>query len=98
MKSEPLLSIIIVKWNGRPFLEICLGSVSRLTYPRYEVVLVDNGSVDGSVRSVKDYHHGFQRRGLSGLPLLRWSLLSLAYRLVGDVGEFVGSRFALNSA
>ncbi len=54
MKSEPLVSIIILNWNGRPLLETCLGSVFGLTYPRYEVILVDNGSVDGSVPWVMD--------------------------------------------
>ncbi|MGD0854892.1 MAG: glycosyltransferase family 2 protein [Dehalococcoidia bacterium] len=46
----PPISIIIVNWNGKKFLPICLSSLAALDYPRdkVEVILVDNASTDGS--------------------------------------------------
>jgi GT2 family glycosyltransferase len=41
-------SVIIVNWNGRRYLEDCLRSVLAQTYDAFEVILVDNGSTDGS--------------------------------------------------
>ncbi|PIP12419.1 MAG: glycosyl transferase, partial [bacterium (Candidatus Stahlbacteria) CG23_combo_of_CG06-09_8_20_14_all_40_9] len=49
---NPKVSIIIVNWNGRYFLRECLDSVFRQTYPSYEVIIVDNGSTDDSVKFV----------------------------------------------
>lgn len=49
---KPLISIVIVNWNGMRFLPECLGSIFRET-ASFEVVLVDNGSEDGSVEYVK---------------------------------------------
>lgn len=48
-----LASIIVVNWNGKNYLEKCLDSLKKLIYPNYEIVLVDNGSVDGSVEFVR---------------------------------------------
>jgi len=45
----PKVSIIILNWNGKDDTIECLESLKHITYPNYEVVLVDNGSVDGSV-------------------------------------------------
>lgn len=44
----PKVSVVIVNWNGRQFLERCLPSVLRQSYPNYSVTVVDNGSSDGS--------------------------------------------------
>ncbi len=49
MSSRPLVSIIIVTWNGRALLETCLPSVLGTTYPVTETIVVDNGSADGTV-------------------------------------------------
>lgn len=47
--KEPLLSVIIVNYNGRAFLEACLQSLSRnMSCPRSEIIIVDNNSSDGS--------------------------------------------------
>jgi GT2 family glycosyltransferase len=46
------VSLIILNWNGRPYLEGCLSSVMAQTYPDFEAVLVDNGSTDGSAEFV----------------------------------------------
>ena len=41
-------SIIVVNWNTRSLLENCIAAVRRRTAIPYELVLVDNGSADGS--------------------------------------------------
>lgn len=47
--SQPLVSIIIPNWNGAHHLPDCLNSLGRQSYPRFEVILVDNGSTDESL-------------------------------------------------
>jgi GT2 family glycosyltransferase len=47
-KGRPLASVVIPNWNGAHHLPVCLGALRAQSYPRIEVVLVDNGSTDGS--------------------------------------------------
>lgn len=54
MKNNPLISIIIVNYNGKNLLENCFDSLSKLTYPNFEIILVDNNSKDDSVKYVKE--------------------------------------------
>ncbi len=42
------VSIIIPNWNGIKFIEICLNSVLASDFDSFEVIVVDNGSTDGS--------------------------------------------------
>ncbi len=51
--KHPLISIIVVNYNGKKWLPACLSSLKYQTYPKYEVILVDNHSSDGSVKYVK---------------------------------------------
>lgn len=44
-----LVSVIVVNWNRKELLRNCLGSLQKQDYPSFEVILVDNGSQDGSV-------------------------------------------------
>lgn len=53
---EDLISIIIVNWNGQKWLNRCLDSVYNQTYRNIEVILVDNGSFDSSVKSVRNFY------------------------------------------
>ena len=41
-------SVIVVSWNGVSHLPACLGSLLQQDYPDFEVIVVDNGSTDGS--------------------------------------------------
>lgn len=41
--------VIVVNWNGRPFLQPCLRALEAQTWRDFEVIVVDNGSTDGSV-------------------------------------------------
>ena len=44
---------MIVSWNGRRLLERCLPAVLSQSYSEFEVVLLDNGSTDGSLEWVR---------------------------------------------
>lgn len=50
----PLASVIVLNWNGEALLAECLDSLTLQTYPRVEILVVDNGSTDGSVRLVRE--------------------------------------------
>ncbi|MFA6328071.1 MAG: glycosyltransferase family 2 protein [Candidatus Micrarchaeia archaeon] len=51
--AKPKVSIIIVNWNGLPYLPECLSSVFSDKKIAFEVILVDNASTDGSVEWVE---------------------------------------------
>lgn len=44
--SAPRISVVICAYNAGATIEACLGSLRALRYPRFEVVVVDDGSTD----------------------------------------------------
>ncbi|MCP3956086.1 MAG: glycosyltransferase, partial [Desulfobacterales bacterium] len=48
--TKPLISIVLVSWNGEAQLRQFLYSIAELRYAPLEVIIVDNGSRDGTVR------------------------------------------------
>jgi hypothetical protein len=54
LEKNPLVSIIIVNYNGIKFIKRCLNSVLNSDYPNFEVIFVDNASIDGSYELVKE--------------------------------------------
>jgi GT2 family glycosyltransferase len=54
--ARPLVSVIVVNWNGLAYLPDCLGSLAVQSYPAMEIVVVDNGSTDGSVEYLRGGH------------------------------------------
>jgi GT2 family glycosyltransferase len=55
------ISVIIPNWNGLAYLETCLESLKQQTYQNFEVIVVDNGSTDGSVSFLKSRYSSFIR-------------------------------------
>jgi hypothetical protein len=53
VSAAPLASIVIVTWNGRQYLEPCLDAVAAQEGADAEVILVDNGSTDGTAAFVR---------------------------------------------
>ncbi len=49
-----IISVIIVNLNGERYLRDCLSSLRAQTFRDFEVIVVDNGSNDGSLRLIKD--------------------------------------------
>lgn len=56
LKSLPSVSIVIVNFNGGSLLLSCIASLFEQDYPSFEVILVDNGSHDGSVDLVEEIY------------------------------------------
>jgi len=54
----PKVSIIILNWNGWKDTIECLESLYQITYPNYDVIVVDNDSKDDSVQRIKEYCEG----------------------------------------
>ena len=49
-----LISIIIVNYNGKKWLQACLDSIQNQTYKKFELIFVDNNSNDDSIEFVKN--------------------------------------------
>lgn len=48
MTSQPLISVIVPVYNVEQYLDQCLESIVSQTYPHLEILVVDDGSTDGS--------------------------------------------------
>ncbi len=67
LTATPRVSVVVACYNGARTLKICLESLTRLNYPDYEVILVDDGSTDATpeiarnfktVRLIQHRNHG----------------------------------------
>jgi GT2 family glycosyltransferase len=52
--SPGMITVVVVNWNGKALLADCLTSLRAQTFSDLEVILVDNGSTDGSAEWVRD--------------------------------------------
>lgn len=58
---EPKISIIIPVYNAEKYLEACLDSLLDQTYTNYEVILINDGSLDSSLSICKKYANKYDR-------------------------------------
>ena len=56
---DPLLSVVIPTYNCKSYLGECLGSVLEQLPKNYELIVVDDGSTDGTVRQLSSYNGKF---------------------------------------
>jgi len=48
-----MISVVIPNYNGKKILEACLNSLEEQSYKKFEIIIVDNGSSDGSQSFIK---------------------------------------------
>jgi len=84
----PEISVLVVNWNGKHFLETCLTALRRQTFRDFETILVDNGSEDGSAGYVRanfpevklvalSENHGFAGGNIAGYQQAQGDLIVL---------------------
>jgi glycosyltransferase involved in cell wall biosynthesis len=48
MPDRPFISVVVPVYNGERFLKACIDSLKNQSYDNYEIIIVDDGSTDGS--------------------------------------------------
>lgn len=53
--QDKMVSIILPVYNAERFLSMCLDSILKQSYPEWELIAVDDGSMDGSLKILQSY-------------------------------------------
>ncbi|MFA5747308.1 MAG: glycosyltransferase family 2 protein [Candidatus Paceibacterota bacterium] len=83
--NYPKVSIILLNWNGWKYTVDCLESLLKAEAVDFEVVLVDNGSTDDSIKMIEEWIVSH------GIPESRFSLPA-AQKLAGNGDGFGGRK------
>jgi len=59
-RTEPRVSVIVLNWNNYDETRKCLESLQQAGYPSLKVIVVDNGSADGSGKRLESEFPGFK--------------------------------------
>ena len=70
-RPRPAVSVVVCTYNGRRTIRECLEGVCRLEYPDFEVIVVDDGSTDGTAEVVGEYDVRLIRTENLGLSCAR---------------------------
>jgi len=60
--NYPFVSVVIVNFNGVAVLSPCLKSLVLTDYPNFDIIVVDNGSSDGSVNVLEEFRRQSEKR------------------------------------
>jgi glycosyltransferase involved in cell wall biosynthesis len=58
--AQPLVSVVVPVYNGARFILECMTSIVEQSYSNLEILVVDDGSIDGSVEIIESFiqeHH-----------------------------------------
>lgn len=61
MKKQPMVSVIMPVYNAGRFLQPAIESIVNQTYPRFELIAVDDGSTDGSWKILSQYRKKYPK-------------------------------------
>ena len=71
-RRQPKVSVVVATYNGARTLKACLDSLTRLNYPDYEVIVVDDGSTDATPEIAQRYSQfHYLRQANHGLSVAR---------------------------
>lgn len=97
MALDPLISVIIPVYNGERHVSACIEMMLRQTYARLEIIIVDDGSKDTSVRLATSYPVSIiqfkENRGLSAARNAGLKAASGKYIHFMDVDDVINDKF-----
>ena len=57
LAAYPKVSVVVCVYNGERTIDACLASLKKLSYPNYEVIVVNDGSTDGTRQIAETYDY-----------------------------------------
>jgi O-antigen biosynthesis protein len=57
LAAYPKVSVVVCVYNGERTIDACLASLKKLSYPNYEVIVVNDGSTDGTQQIAETYDY-----------------------------------------
>src|SRR3989344_9000847 len=100
--SIPLVSIVIVNWNGIEDTKLCLKHTAEQSYSNIEIVVVDNGSRDGSLKYLREYKaiklvENHKNLGFSGGHIAGYKVSNGEYVLLLNNDAIMDSNYVKNA-
>ena len=71
MTGQPFISVVVPVYNGKRFLKACIDSLKNQNYDNYEIIIVDDGSTDGSPELVTPPSQLISTQGRKGAGAAR---------------------------
>ena len=87
-RQWPRVSIIVASYNGGRTLDECLRSLMRLSYPDYEIIVIDDGSTDDTPQIVTRFNVRTIRTENRGLSAARNLGIESS---IGEIVAFIDS-------
>ncbi len=75
LKKTDLISVILITYNAEEFVRLAIDSVLNQTYRDFELIIIDDGSIDNTIEIIKDYTSKSDR------------IISMFYEHSGNVGK-----------
>ncbi|KXK45386.1 MAG: glycosyl transferase family 2 [Chlorobi bacterium OLB5] len=75
IEKTDLISVILITYNAEEFVRLAIDSVLNQTYRDFELIIIDDGSIDNTIEIIKDYTSKSDR------------IISMFYEHSGNVGK-----------
>lgn len=85
--QSPKVGVVLVNWNGAEFTIPCIESLLRSNYSNFQIIVVNNGSMDGSPERIAQEYPQVEllrQPSNSGLPKARNQGIEHALKLGSD--------------
>jgi glycosyltransferase involved in cell wall biosynthesis len=87
IKEQPLVSVVVPCYNHEKYIEQCVMSIVNQTYPNIELIVIDDGSSDGSCRILE------QLAGRYGFTFISQQNIGLAATLNKGVKNYAKGKY-----
>lgn len=81
--AYPKVYIVILNWNGTLDTLGCISSLKKIDYPYFDIIVVDNGSREDSVRQIRREHPDIK-------------IIEVGKNLGYSIGNNIGIKYALD--